>query len=97
GREMARMQLADILDVVRQRGDTGSYRGPAWSADIESIGEQLEQAVNGVAGSQTLSDLLDRAEKKKEGERVGTRAGQAPAIVKPSTSSEPQRIPPRRS
>ena len=98
GREMARMQVADILDVVRQRGDTGSYRGPAWSADIESIGEQLERAVSDVAGSQTLSDLLDRAEKKKEGEpAAGPRTSQAPAIVKPSTSSEPQRIPPRRS
>jgi hypothetical protein len=95
---MARMQIADILDVVRQRGDTGSYRGPAWSADIESIGEQLEQAVTKVAGGQTLSDLLDRAEKKKEGEPpAGPRTTQAPAIVKPSTSSEPQRIPPRRS
>lgn len=66
GREMSRIQVADILNVVRQRGDTGSYRGPAWSADVESIGEQLEKAVSDVAGSQTLSDLLDRAEKKTE-------------------------------
>jgi membrane protein len=63
GREMARIQLADILGVVRQRGDTGSYRDPSWSADIEAIGKQLDAAVNEVAGSQTLSDLLDRAEK----------------------------------
>lgn len=97
GREMARMQVADILDVVRQRGDTGSYRGPAWSADVESIGEQLEQAVTKVAGGQTLSDLLDRAEGKEGEPPAGPRATQAPAIVKPSTSSEPQRIPPRRS
>ena len=65
GREMARIRVADILDVVRQRGDTGSYRGPSWSADIEAIGEQLEKAVSDVAGSQTLSDLLDRGETKK--------------------------------
>jgi membrane protein len=63
GREMSRIQVADVLDVVRQRGDTGSYRGPAWSADVESLGEQLEKAVHEVAGSQTLSDLLDRSEK----------------------------------
>jgi len=63
GREVSRIQIAEILDVVRQQGDTGSYRGPSWTPDVESIGEQLEKAVGDVAGNQTLSDLLDRAEK----------------------------------
>jgi membrane protein len=64
GRETSRISLADILDVVRQRGDTGSYRDPSWSADIKAIGEQLDSAVREVAGSQTLTDMLDRSEKK---------------------------------
>jgi membrane protein len=66
GREMTRIKIADILNVVRQQGDTGSYRDPLWSADIKAIGEQLDDAVSKVAGSQTLTDLLDRGEKKKE-------------------------------
>jgi membrane protein len=64
GRETSRIRVADILDVVRRRGDTGSYRDPSWSADIKAIGEQLDNAVSEVAGSQTLTDLLDRGEKK---------------------------------
>jgi hypothetical protein len=67
GREVSRIRVADILDVVRQRGDTGSYRGPSWTPDIELIGEKLEKAVSEVAGGETLSDLLDRSEEKKAG------------------------------
>jgi membrane protein len=63
GRETSRIKVADILDVVRQRGDTGSYRDPSWSADVKTIGKQLDNAVSEVAGSQTLTDLLDRGEK----------------------------------
>jgi DNA-binding IscR family transcriptional regulator len=63
---MSRIKVADILSVVRQRGDTGSYRDPSWSADIRAIGEQLDNAISEVAGSQTLTDLLDRGEKKKD-------------------------------
>lgn len=66
GREMTRIRIADILNVVRQHGDTGSYRDPLWTADIKAIGEQVDDAVSKVAGSQTLTDLLDRGEKKKE-------------------------------
>jgi membrane protein len=65
GREVSRIQIADILEVVRLHGDTGSYRGPSWTPDVEAIGEQLEKAVGNVLGSQTLSDLLDRADEKK--------------------------------
>jgi membrane protein len=65
GREVSRIQIADILEVVRLHGDTGSYRGPSWTPDVEAIGEQLEKAVSNVLGSQTLSDLLDRADEKK--------------------------------
>jgi len=63
GRETSRIKVADILDVVRKRGDTGSYRDPSWSADVKSIGERLDNAVSDVAGSQTLTDLLDRGGK----------------------------------
>ena len=67
GREVSRIRVTDILDVVRQGGDTGSYRGPSWTPDIELIGEKLEKAVSEVAGSETLSDLLDRSDEKKGG------------------------------
>lgn len=61
GREMSRMKLLDILAVVRQRGETGSYRDPKWEKSIIGIGKQLDQSIADTVGEQTLSDLLDKA------------------------------------
>jgi DNA-binding IscR family transcriptional regulator len=65
GREMSRIRIADILEVVRERGDTGSYRDPRWMPGITAFGQQLNDAVTGVAGDKTLADLLDESEKGK--------------------------------
>jgi membrane protein len=65
GREPSRMRIADILEVVRERGDTGSYRDPRWMPGIKALGEQLNEAVAGVASDKTLADLLDESEKTK--------------------------------
>lgn len=65
GRDMARIRLADILAVVRLQGETGSYRGPRWLPGIDALGEELEQAVNGVVGERTLADLVDALAAKK--------------------------------
>jgi membrane protein len=62
GMEMARTRLADILDVVRTQGETGSHRDPHWSRVIEGLGDRLDQAVLDMIGEKTLSDLLDEAE-----------------------------------
>jgi len=59
GREMSRMRLQDILNVVRSQGETVSDRSPNWAEGIDRIGTQLETAVSRVAGSRTLADLLD--------------------------------------
>jgi len=60
GREMSRMKLVDILAVVRQRGETGSYRDPKWEKPIVGLGKQLDQSIADAVGEQTLSDLLDK-------------------------------------
>lgn len=65
GRDMSRIRLADILDVVREQGETGSYRGPRWMPGIDALGKQLNEAVSGVAGDKTLADLLDELAKSK--------------------------------
>ena len=52
-------RLSDILDVVRVEGETGSYKDPTWSADIDAIGDRLDQAMSGVVGDKTLAGLLD--------------------------------------
>ena len=62
GREMARTTLADILDVVRAQGETGSHREPQWSASIDELGGALDAAVLATIGDRSLSDLLDNAE-----------------------------------
>jgi membrane protein len=60
GREMSRMKLTDILGVVREHGETGSYRDPKWEKAILSLGEQLDQSVADAIGDRTLADLLDK-------------------------------------
>lgn len=59
GREMSRITLQEIMDVVRHQGDTGSFSGPVWTSKIESLGSQLDAAVANVIGARSLSDLLD--------------------------------------
>ncbi len=62
GREMARIPLNDILAVVRTHGETGSYQDPAWTAEIDALGAEMDSALAGVSADKTLSDLLDGAE-----------------------------------
>jgi len=62
GREMARITLHDILDVVRLDGETGSYRDPKWNDAIDSLGETIDSAVESLLGDKSLSDLLDEIE-----------------------------------
>jgi len=69
GREMSGILVADILDVVRKRGDTGSYRDPSWTAAIGTLGEKLDEAVTKVAGSTSLSQLLDQGEESRAEEK----------------------------
>jgi len=61
GREMTRISLNDILDVVRVEGETGSHRDPKWSAEIEAIGTELDDALAKTVGEKSLSDLLDKS------------------------------------
>ncbi|MGI9260508.1 MAG: YhjD/YihY/BrkB family envelope integrity protein [Woeseiaceae bacterium] len=65
GREMARISLGDILNVVRVEGETGSHRDPRWSDTVDGLGESLDEAISGVIAEKTLADLLDEAEKQK--------------------------------
>ena len=65
-REMSRITLTDILDVVRVQGETGSYRKPKWSGSIDALGDKLDSAVSGVIGERTLADFLDETEASKK-------------------------------
>jgi len=62
GREMSRILLNDVIAVVRERGETGSYRDPKWADEITGLGEQVDAAVSSTVGEQTLADLLDQGE-----------------------------------
>ena len=59
GKDMATIRLEDILAVVREHGETGSYRDPKWSQEIEVLGKNLDDAVLSTVGQRTLSDLLE--------------------------------------
>ena len=61
GREMSRITLQEIIDVVRQSGDTGSDKPPVWTSEIEALGRQLDEAVDSEIAEMSLADLLDRA------------------------------------
>ena len=58
GKDMATIRLKDILAIVREHGETGSWRDPKWSSEIEEFGAKLDSAVLGAVGDRTLSDLL---------------------------------------
>ena len=60
GREMSRIQLTDILNVVRRDGETGSHSDPIWNSPIEELGSALDAAVEQTLADQTLAELLDR-------------------------------------
>jgi membrane protein len=62
GREMSRILLNDVIAVVRDRGETGSYRDPEWADEITLLGEQVDAAVSSTVGEQTLAELLDKGE-----------------------------------
>jgi len=61
-REPARIGLQDILDAVREGGDTGSWRPPEWTPAIADLGDRIDEAFESVVDDRTLSDLLDQLE-----------------------------------
>ncbi len=62
GREMSRISLQDILNVVRRDGETGSHRDPRWNDPIENLGKSLDEAIATALSDNSLSDLLDQSE-----------------------------------
>jgi membrane protein len=58
GKDMATISLEDILSVVRVHGETGSYRDPRWSKEVEALGQDLDAAVVKTVGGRNLSDLI---------------------------------------
>ena len=67
GREMSRITLQEIIDVVRVKGETGSHRDPHWSDTVDALGSKLDAAVATTVGDRSLSDLLDEFEEKNRG------------------------------
>lgn len=59
-REMSRITLNEILRIVRVTGETGSYRSPEWSSAIDTLGNEIDDAVANTVGETTLTGLLDR-------------------------------------
>lgn len=66
GREMARIKIKDILDVVRSKGETGSHRDPNWSTTVNVLGSEIDTALTNTVGDRSLSDLLDESDEKSE-------------------------------
>jgi membrane protein len=60
-RDPSRMKLSEILAVVREHGETGSYREPKWEKVIDKLGDKLDQTIASSVGEQTLNDLLIKA------------------------------------
>lgn len=63
GREMTRISLEEILAVVRSEAETGSHGDPSWSAGINTLGADLDVALNHVVADKSLADFLDETEK----------------------------------
>jgi membrane protein len=65
GREMSRIRLQEILDVVRTKGETGSHRDPHWSKTVDDLATEIDAAVANTVADRSLSDLLDEFDEKK--------------------------------
>jgi len=62
GRETSRVTLAEILQIVRNEGETGSHRKPSWTDIIDVLGSDIDGAIVDVVGDRTLAELLDEFE-----------------------------------
>ena len=62
GREVSRIRLQDILNVVRIQGETGSFGEPMWADNVDLMGAELDGAITSVVGERSLADLLDELE-----------------------------------
>ncbi len=69
GQDMSQIPLIDILAVVRVEGETGSYRDPAWTAEVEALGAELDSALAAVTADMSLSDFLDGPADSGAGDR----------------------------
>ena len=59
GRDMSRIELRDIIAIVRHEGETGSHRTPKWDDAVDQLGRRLDRAVNDLLQHDTLADLVD--------------------------------------
>ncbi len=59
GRDLALTRLADVVDVVRYGGVTGSYRDPVWSEPVDALATLIDDAVSAAIGDLTLAQFLD--------------------------------------
>ena len=62
GRELTRISLDDIFDVVRVEGETGSYRDPRWDSVVENLGTAVDESVHKALADRSLADLVDELE-----------------------------------
>ncbi len=67
--DMSQIPLIDILAVVRVEGETGSYRDPAWTAEVEALGAELDDALAAVTADMSLSDFLNGPADSGAGDR----------------------------
>jgi len=59
GRDLAGIELREIVAVVRNVGETGSIGKPQWSAAVKEIGARLDRAVTDTVEGTTLAEFLD--------------------------------------
>ena len=61
GAVISRIKLKDIIAVVREHGETGSYRDPKWEEAVLNLGDDIDSSVATALGDRTLAELLDKA------------------------------------
>lgn len=58
-RDLSKISLYDIIDVVRSGGVTGSYRDPNWSPQVDELAGRIDKAIVASLSDTTLANLLD--------------------------------------
>ncbi|MGB5578950.1 MAG: YihY/virulence factor BrkB family protein [Woeseia sp.] len=59
GRDLALTSLHDIVSIVREGGETGSYRDPCWTPEVDQLAARLDAAIADTLADVSLAQFVE--------------------------------------
>lgn len=66
GRDLALTSLHDIVSIVREGGETGSYRDPCWDTQVDDLAAKIDAAIAATLSDTTLASFVEEASKETD-------------------------------